>query len=211
MAAAARASGAGIRAPWWFRLPRAMFFAAMCVVLSAAGHGLVAGTAPPLWSFGVAFGLVVAGVYAVTGRQCSRDAILAGLWLGQVGLHTLFACASPAGPVTSARGGMAMGGMPFVSPGMVAAHAFAGLVTAWCLHRGETAMWAALSTILRWIHAAAAVWLRPVSCAKPYRPRIGVVSAEPVAVAVLRHVLARRGPPCRSDRSRPSGAGLVAI
>jgi hypothetical protein len=80
-------------------------------------------------------------------------------------------------------------------------------VTACCLHRGETAMWAALSTLLRWIHAVAAVWLRPVICVEPYRPRIGVVTADPLAVTVLRHVLARRGPPCRSDRSRASHIG----
>src|SRR5581483_1563298 len=104
VAAAVRAPGAGMCAPWWFRLPRAMFFAGACVALSGGGHGLVAGTAPPLWSFGVAFGVVVTGVYAATGKQRSRDAILAGMWLGQVGLHTLFAWASPAGPVTSVHG-----------------------------------------------------------------------------------------------------------
>lgn len=192
-----------------------MFFAGACVGLSGGGHGLVAGMAPPVWSFGVAFGLVVAGVYAATGKQRSRDVILAGVWLGQVGLHVLFAWASPAGgvsaPVTGAHGGMAMVGLPSVGPGMVAAHAFAGLVTAWCLHRGETAMWAALSTLLRWIHAVAA-WLRPVVGEEPYRPQIGVVMADrdlPAAVTVLRHVLVRRGPPFRCDRSRPSPAGAL--
>jgi hypothetical protein len=69
--AAARASGAVMGAPWWFRLPRAMFFAAACVALSGGGHGLMAGVAPPLWSFGVAFGGVVVGVYAATGKQRS--------------------------------------------------------------------------------------------------------------------------------------------
>lgn len=207
MAAAVPGARSVIRPPWWFRLSRAMFFAAACAALSGAGHGVMAGKAPPVWSFGLAFGLTLVGAYVVAGRQRSRPWIVAGVWLGQLGLHAVFAWASPVGGMAasgmSSHAGMAAGGMSFPGPGMVAAHVFAGLVTAWWLHRGETALWAALSTVLGWIRAVAPLRLRPVTGREPGRIGVLFATAEGLrpAVAALRHVLVRRGPPARAPRT----------
>ncbi|MER6121121.1 hypothetical protein ABT173_00150 [Streptomyces sp. NPDC001795] len=72
------------------RILRAAVFAAVCVVLAAAGHGLASCATVPLWAVGAGF----LGVFAVTvllaGRERSLPGIVAFLAVGQTVLHTLF-------------------------------------------------------------------------------------------------------------------------
>ncbi|WP_432033625.1 hypothetical protein [Streptomyces antibioticus] len=72
------------------RLLRAAVFAAVCVVLAAAGHTMAACTAVPLWTLGAGFLGVLAVVVPLAGRERSLPYVAALLAVGQGVLHTLF-------------------------------------------------------------------------------------------------------------------------
>ncbi|MFD6528516.1 hypothetical protein [Streptomyces sp. NPDC060184] len=82
-------AGAGLR------LLRASVFAAVCVVLSAAGHGLASASAVPWWALLCGFLLVLAVVTPLAGRERALPSIAAVLAGGQLALHTLFGLAHP--------------------------------------------------------------------------------------------------------------------
>ncbi|MBU6531014.1 hypothetical protein ACFUIW_27230 [Streptomyces sp. NPDC057245] len=72
------------------RILRAAVFAAVCVVLAAAGHTLASCAAVPLWSLGTGFlGAVVVAV-PLAGRRRSLPGIALLLAVGQTALHALF-------------------------------------------------------------------------------------------------------------------------
>ncbi|MGV9289828.1 hypothetical protein [Streptomyces sp. NPDC003719] len=91
------------------RILRAAVFAAVCVVLAAAGHTLASCATVPLWSLGAGFlGAVVVAV-PLAGRERSLPGIAVLLAVGQTALHTVFGlgqhgaaavttAASPGGP-----------------------------------------------------------------------------------------------------------------
>ncbi|MET8942867.1 hypothetical protein ABZX30_04565 [Streptomyces sp. NPDC004542] len=87
------------------RILRAAVFAAVCVVLAAAGHSLAACAAVPLWTLGAGFLGTLALVAPLAGRDRSLPGIAALLALGQAALHTLFGLAEHA---TAARAAGAM-------------------------------------------------------------------------------------------------------
>ncbi|MFI5943654.1 hypothetical protein ACIBCB_25820 [Streptomyces uncialis] len=72
------------------RLLRAAVFAAVCVVLSAAGHVLASYESVPLWSVTAGFLVVFAVAVPLAGRARSLPGIAALLAAGQLTLHTLF-------------------------------------------------------------------------------------------------------------------------
>ncbi|MEV1062845.1 hypothetical protein [Streptomyces sp. NPDC050263] len=72
------------------RLLRAAVFAAVCVVLAAAGHTLASCATVPLWTLGAGFLGVLAVVAPLAGRERSLPGIAALLAVGQTVLHTLF-------------------------------------------------------------------------------------------------------------------------
>lgn len=72
------------------RLLRAAVFAAVCVVLSAAGHVLASRESVPLWSVTAGFLVVFAVAVPLAGRARSLPGIAALLAAGQLTLHTLF-------------------------------------------------------------------------------------------------------------------------
>ncbi|MEU6661710.1 hypothetical protein [Streptomyces sp. NPDC046821] len=72
------------------RLLRAAVFTAVCVALSAAGHGLASCAGVPLWTLAVGFLAVFCVAAPLAGRERSMPGIAAALALGQTGLHTLF-------------------------------------------------------------------------------------------------------------------------
>ncbi|MBV7698781.1 hypothetical protein [Streptomyces sp. TRM70350] len=76
--------GAGLR------IPRAAVFAAVCVVLSGAGHAIASCAAVPLWTLGAGFLGVLAVAAPFAGRERSLPGIAALLAVGQTVLHTLF-------------------------------------------------------------------------------------------------------------------------
>ncbi|MFF3886644.1 hypothetical protein [Streptomyces sp. NPDC001914] len=99
-------SGAGLRTL------RAAVFAAVCVVLAAAGHGIASCTTVPLWTLGAGFLAVFAVAGALAGRERTLPGIVALLALGQTLLHTLFGLGLGSG---TTAGGSSMGAM---APGM---------------------------------------------------------------------------------------------
>lgn len=72
------------------RAARAAVFAAVCVVLSAAGHAFMTSAPLPTWTVAAGFAGVFVIAYALAGRERSWAGIAALLAVGQVGLHTLF-------------------------------------------------------------------------------------------------------------------------
>ncbi|MFD6424554.1 hypothetical protein [Streptomyces sp. NPDC060198] len=82
-------AGAGLR------LLRASVFAAVCVVLSAAGHGIASASEVPGWTLFCGFLLALAVVAPLAGRERSLPSIAAALAFGQLSLHTLFELAHP--------------------------------------------------------------------------------------------------------------------
>ncbi|MFJ3778573.1 hypothetical protein ACIPX0_43520 [Streptomyces sp. NPDC090075] len=72
------------------RLLRAVVFAALCVVLAAAGHALASCATVPLWTLGAGFLGTLALVVPLTGRARTLPGIVALLAVLQTVLHTLF-------------------------------------------------------------------------------------------------------------------------
>jgi hypothetical protein len=72
------------------RLLRAAVFAAVCVVLSAAGHVLGSTATVPLWTLSLGFLAAFCVAAPLAGRERSLPGITALLAAGQIGLHTLF-------------------------------------------------------------------------------------------------------------------------
>ncbi|MFH8394160.1 hypothetical protein [Streptomyces sp. NPDC018036] len=97
-------SGAGLR------ILRAAVFAAVCVVLAAAGHGIASCAVVPLWTLGAGFLAVFAVAAALAGRERALPGIVALLALGQAVLHTLFGLGlQAASTATGSMGAMASG------------------------------------------------------------------------------------------------------
>lgn len=187
---------------------RAAVFAAVCVLLAAAGHGLATGAVPPWWADGAGFLVVFAMGWLLGARERSLPGIGAAMLATQAGLHLGFDATRP-----SAGGGMAMAGMAHMSghamapmrqsqamtPHAVAAHVVAALVASWWLRRGEAALW----SLLRWAAVALvpglAAWWRDAPAPQPVRStgRPGRTTADtaPLRQLLLRHAVSRRGPP----------------
>ncbi|MFJ9563538.1 hypothetical protein ACIRQQ_26280 [Streptomyces fuscichromogenes] len=83
------------------RLLRAAVFAALCVVLAAAGHTLASCATVPLWTLGAGFLGTLALVAPLTGRARSLPGIVALLAVLQSVLHTLFGLGQHGGSMMS--------------------------------------------------------------------------------------------------------------
>ncbi|MFJ3306121.1 hypothetical protein ACIPSA_23920 [Streptomyces sp. NPDC086549] len=90
------------------RILRAAVFAAVCVVLAAAGHTLASCGTIPLWTLGAGFLGALALVAPLAGRERSLPGIAALLALGQTVLHTLFGLGQH-GMAAMSSGTMTMG------------------------------------------------------------------------------------------------------
>ncbi|MGD1219358.1 MULTISPECIES: hypothetical protein [Streptomyces] len=97
------------------RMLRAAVFAAVCVALAAAGHGLASCASVPLWTLGAGFLAVFAVAAALAGRERSLPGIAAVLAAGQTALHTLFGLGQHAGATSTD----AMSGMPMSDASLV--------------------------------------------------------------------------------------------
>ncbi|MFE1443320.1 hypothetical protein [Streptomyces sp. NPDC058739] len=81
-----RTTPSGVR----LRILRAAVFAAVCVVLSGAGHALASCATVPLWALGAGFLAVLAVAVPLAGHTRSLPGIVALMAAGQTVLHTLF-------------------------------------------------------------------------------------------------------------------------
>ncbi|MEV1068056.1 hypothetical protein [Streptomyces sp. NPDC050263] len=191
---------------------RAAVFAAVCVLLAAAGHGLATGDAPPPWADGVGFLAVFAAGWLLGARERSLPGIGSAMLVTQAGLHVAFDAARsrtaartrPAMSMTSAHHGMPLHthlhthtATAAMTPHATVAHVLAALAASWWLRRGEAALW----SLLRWAVAflpGLAAWWRAARVPRP--PAVpSVRPAAPASVparqSLLRHAVSRRGPP----------------
>ena len=205
---------------WSLRAARAAMFAALCVGVSAGGHIAMSHQPIPWWALGAAAEATGFAAFAMARRQRGFPAIAALMLGGELVLHLLFSFAQD-GPVTSALpmpmsgsmvmpGSMPMSGsmsMPMSGPmsgpghggvGMLAAHVAAGLVCAWWLRCGETAVFGLLRTLVL-CTAPMLLPSRPRPLAVPRRAAFvpAGYSTPPVDTGrhLLEHALVRRGPP----------------
>ncbi|MER6084896.1 hypothetical protein [Streptomyces sp. NPDC001833] len=202
---------------------RAAVFAAVCVLLAAAGHGLAMGDLPPLWADAAGFVLVFALGRALAGRERGLPEIGVGMLLTQAGLHFGFDAAraitpapTPAttmapmrmhGHVMAGMAGMAgMGGargvvqqhphVHVLTAHATLAHVLAALVASWWLRRGEAALWSLLRRTAALVPGLAAWWRDAPLPAPAGGPRLAPARPiRPRPLLVLRHAVRRRGPP----------------
>jgi len=112
------------------RILRAAVFAAVCVVLAAAGHALASCATIPLWTLGAGFLGMFAVAAALAGRERSLPGITAVLAVGQTVLHTLFGLGQHGGAASMAS--MTSNGMSSADATLVAraAHLLCGTTAA---------------------------------------------------------------------------------
>ncbi|MET8820912.1 hypothetical protein [Streptomyces rochei] len=91
------------------RFLRAAVFAAVCVVLAAAGHTLASCAGVPLWSLAAGFLGVVVVAVPLAGRERSLPGIAVLLAVGQTALHSLFGLGQH-GTAATTTAGTATGG-----------------------------------------------------------------------------------------------------
>ncbi|MER6030897.1 hypothetical protein [Streptomyces sp. NPDC001851] len=189
------------------RALRAAVFAAVCVLLAAAGHGLAMGALPPLWADAAGFLAVFALGWIPGGRERSLPGIGAAMLLTQAGLHLGFDAAARPGPGTArmaALPGHTMAAMhphapvtahPHLTSHATAAHLLAALAASWWLRRGEAALWSLLRRAATLVPALSAWWRdTPLPAPDGDAPRVPAAPARP-RPALLRHAVSRRGPP----------------
>ncbi|WP_406124565.1 hypothetical protein [Streptomyces sp. NBC_00989] len=108
------------------RVLRAAVFAAVCVVLAAAGHAIASCATVPLWTLGAGFLVTFLVVAPLAGRERSLPGIAALLAVGQTVLHTLFGLGQTAAG-TSATGTLSASDATLVAR---AAHLLCGTTAA---------------------------------------------------------------------------------
>ncbi|MFI1761248.1 hypothetical protein ACH41H_04145 [Streptomyces sp. NPDC020800] len=190
---------------------RAAVFAAVCVLLAAAGHGLAMGDMPPLWADALAFLAVFALGCTLGGRERSLPGIGVAMLVTQAGLHVFFDAAHQS--TVPGRGHMLrMASMPGHAMVMTYAHAhpvhthptahatvahlLAALVASWWLRRGEAALWSLLRRAAVLLPAGLLAWWRGTRLPAPAGPALRVPDGpEPPRRTALRHAVSRRGPP----------------
>ncbi|MBX9389474.1 hypothetical protein K5M73_14725 [Streptomonospora halotolerans] len=207
--------------PPFARWPRVGVFAAVCVGVSALGHGLASGHALPWPALAGGGALVFAALWPAARRERGLAALSGWMLWGQAALHVLFTLARPPGaahpaghrahtagaeaPCEGCCFGGAIGvpgGLGGLGPadgeggaGMVLAHLAAALATAWWLRRGEAAAFRLAGLVRSLLSTLVALGAgeSPAPCAPP-RP-VSAVGGPAVAPGLLRHTVVLRGPP----------------
>ncbi|QHC26281.1 hypothetical protein [Streptomyces sp. GS7] len=193
------------------RILRAAVFAAVCLTLSAAGHQLAVGSAPPAWVDGAGFLAVLVPGYLLGARERSLPGIGGAMLTTQGGLHLAFdAAQAPARRLTAA--GMPMGMQPMgmhatrmmahphsMSAHAVVAHTAAALLASWWLRRGEAALWSLLRRAVALVPGLLAWWGARTgqlpTLAHAVAPGGRTAGHRPLRQVLLRHAVLRRGPP----------------
>lgn len=196
------------------RLARAAVFAAVCVTVTGLGHALMSQEVPA-WAVGCGFAATAAGAWWIAGRRERGVLAVTGSTVAvQFALHGWFdfAQSSATSPAMADSGaGMvhdmssAMGAMPMDGPmtshwslGMVVAHSLAAVLCGLWLWRGEAAVFRAGRALALFVFAPLrrAGRIRVVrQVPSPARPVWFFVPVRLVRGVLLRHDIARRGPP----------------
>ncbi len=175
------------------RAARATLFAGIAVLLSALGHAASAGHSVSASALIVAFAAMGSIAWAVADRQRGFVAIGGGLVVMQTALHLWFGMVSMSTGHSAVPESVVSQGDPST---MLAAHAAAALLCALWLWRGEIVFFELLAVVYTRILAPLLLLLVHSSVGSD--PRISVAADPRVEIlrqGVLRHVVARRGPP----------------
>jgi hypothetical protein len=169
-----------------FRLLRTTVFAVVCLGLGWGAHVFAGGTVSGgAMAGGLAAAFAVA--YPLSARERTLGVILPLLGGLQVGMHLAFSlahAASPAQLMAHVHSGL----VPAL--GMMAAHAWATVLTALWLARGEALFWALLRRL-----AVRLLVLRLPSFWTPFLAPCWTAEPPVLRSAVLRYAVSRRGPP----------------
>ncbi|MEU4509383.1 hypothetical protein AB0G05_07810 [Nonomuraea wenchangensis] len=191
----AQAGRAGLRGP------RSMVFAVVCVYAALGLHTLAGGSGVGPALLAAATAATGAGAFLLARRRRSLGTLVVAAFAAQYGMHRLFGmgAAAPAAHHEHASFEHGHGGGELSTGlGMLAAHVVVAALSAWWLHRGETALGTFLTLLAR---AVRGFW-RGLTARAPL-PAPGVARpVVPAAVAVRRPqvlsgAMCRRGPPVR--------------
>ncbi|GAA2371692.1 hypothetical protein [Streptomyces carpaticus] len=202
------------------RTLRAAVFAALCVLLAAAGHSHAAGTPLPWWLPPAAWPVTGCAAWFLTGRERGIPVVLGATVTAQAALHVAFSVVMAwSGPATGAAGdGVPGQSLPHAltlalehaghaghtaaapgtgsgpSAGMAAAHLGAALLSGLWLGYGERAVFRAARALSAWLVAPLRLLRRPPR--PPHRPSPvpPAPSRRPRRHPALR-VTTTRGPP----------------
>ncbi|GII62241.1 hypothetical protein Skr01_23260 [Sphaerisporangium krabiense] len=181
------------------RLARSAVFTVVCVGLAAGAHRFAGADGPGVGALASGGLAVMAATALLARRERSPATVVAWLLAGQLLLHKWFGAAVVAAPVHGHGMPVAHGQGLGVGVGMLLAHLTAALLTGWWLARGESALWSLLraagARAVRRLGVPLALLRR--GTAPPPRP-VPVRDVHAVRIPagrVLRHSLARRGPP----------------
>ncbi|PZG15756.1 hypothetical protein [Nonomuraea aridisoli] len=169
------------------RLSRAVVFATACGAVSAAGHALAGGGRVPLGACLAAVLAVLALAYAINGRERGPAAVLAATVVTQTALHQLFDRLAPGDVTASGHGHPA--------PGMALVHLTLAALTAWWLHRGESALWLMIRLYGAPRPAIRLFTALPAVAARPVPVPIVPCDARVLAGRTVSAAISRRGPP----------------
>lgn len=172
-----------------FRLPRALVFATLCLVVTGGGHALAGGGLVPA-HLGV-LGAVVAFclAYALNGRERGLEVVLPTTVAAQILLHELFSLAAPA-PHTAVSADHGHPGL-----GMTVIHLVVASLTGWWLHRGESALWLMIRLYGRRIPLIRMVVFGVVETPRPIWQTVPASDVRPYGGWEISPALRRRGPP----------------
>ncbi|MGW4120911.1 hypothetical protein [Nocardia sp. NPDC004711] len=179
------------------RAVRAAIFAVIAVAVSAAGHGHVVGHGLSFSALVVACGGTAAVAWAFADRQWGVLPIVGGLAGMQLVLHLWFGLAPMSGGhmnhVAGMSGAVSAGSS---TPAMISAHCLAAMFCGLWLWRGERALFALLRALYaRFFVPLLLVYLHPSVPAGLPAGRVAEHRVPKPSETLLRHVLARRGPP----------------
>jgi len=167
---------------------RAAAFAAVCVVVSAAGHRVAGGGAISASAFAISLVAAFALALACNRRERTRGAVLAATTFTQVVLHLTFSLVAPGSVLAPGHGHM--------NAGMTLVHLTLALLSGWWLHQGESVVWAMLRlwgvAPLRLLLLVAA---SPVQVPRRVRPVPSARHSGPRRSLEFTAAVHRRGPP----------------
>jgi hypothetical protein len=174
---------------------RAAAFAAVCVLVSAALHGLAGGQPVRPAALLGALAVAWAGAFVLGGHQRGMEVLLGACFATQYGMHHLFSAnASAATPVVPSHG--AGSGL-----GMLLVHAVTAVISAWWLAQGESVLaillHLAVASIGRWWRILPALTAGlPVEAGRRRLPSWDELRG-PFPHFLLAAAIPRRGPPAR--------------